>query len=376
MNSIHASLFASYAPAIFSGEGETKQIDSLVQSIQNDWLKVTELAASAKKALFAVKSHRGTYEVALKQKESIRRRAILNKQSALVCSYTAAVYAFRFFGQRLVASTRVLAGLIPDLIKDSGISAGNSMVNDCRRSNTVVCTRIISDMPDTLTALAAELSPEDIMLIASGSGDLISLSLELFEHEKAHRFAAPLNVPYQFGAICHPAYQALEEELVKLEVVVARAEQTSLAFERARSLALNQEQFQSRLANVSTPEKARLIIKEADATMVDYRASLVALEIGLYAVYAAERATEEKLKALPNSFGNSENGQWGLAQTNRIAAKCLLESVVARCKKIRPGHRNSENHQLRDTSYATMENAFKSIPATFQFPFLGFLQSR
>jgi hypothetical protein len=373
MNTINASLFASFTPAVFSNRAEVQGIDNLIQAIYSEWQKVSELAASAKKALFAVKSHLGTYEVALKQKENTRRRAIINKQQALCGNYQAVDYAFRFFGQRLVANTRTLAALIPELVKDSKFSAGDSSINDARRSNTVVCTRIISDMPDSLRTLAAQFAPEDVMQIVGGGDLLLDLSMSLFEHEKAERFAAPLNIPYQYGVTSAPDYVSLEEKLVKLAAIVERTEQVAQAFERARSLAGNQEQFKSRLANVNTPAEARQIVKEADAAMVDYRASAVALDQGVSAIYYANLACEQQLKAILPSHGDSASGLYNVLKTNRIAAKCMMENALARRSKMRGLLDSKHNHDLRMTSFTTLETAFEAIPASFQFPHLNFL---
>jgi hypothetical protein len=373
MNTINAGLFASFAPTVFSDRAEVQSIDTLIGTIHSEWQKVSELAASAKKALFAVKSHRGTYEVALKQKENTRRRAIINKQLALCANYEAADYAFRFFGQRLVANTRTLAALIPELVKDSKFNAGDSSINDSRRSNTVVCARIISDMPDSLRALAAQFQPEDMMHIAGGGDTLLDLSTSLFEHQKAERFATPLNIPYQYGVTSSTDYVALEEKLAKLAATVEQTERAAQAFERARSLAGNQEQFKSRLANVSTPEQARLIVKEADAAMVDYRAAELALEQGASAIYYANLACEQQLKAIRPSHGDSASGLYNVLKTNRIAAKCMMENALALRSKMRGLLDSKHSHDLRMTCYQTLEAAFEAIPANFQFPHLNFL---
>lgn len=373
MNTINASLFASFAPAVFSDRAEVQSIDTLIGTIHSEWQKVSELAASAKKALFAVKSHRGTYEVALNQKENTRRRAVINKQSALVCNYAAADYAFRFFGQRLVANTRTLAALVPELVKDSKICAGNSSINDARRSNTVVCVRLITEMPDSLQDLAAQFKPEDVLHIASGSGDLITLGLALFDHNQVERFAAPLNIPYQYGVTSQPAFVALEEKLAKLAATVEHTERAAQAFERARSLAGNQEQFKQRLANVSTPEQARLIVKEADRAMLDYRAAELALDQGTSAIYYANLACEQQLKAAPQTHGETASGLWAVVQTNRIAAKCLLLNAMDRRAKMKGMLHTKDHHDLRMTCYQTLEAAFEAIPANFQFPYLNFL---
>jgi hypothetical protein len=373
MNSLHANLFASFIPLAFRVNAETEGIDNLIQAIHSEWLKVSELAASAKKALFAVKSHRGTYEAALKQKENSRRRAVIDKQNALCCNYTAADYTFRFFGQRLVMSTRTLAAMIPALMKDCNNPTGTTTIDDARRSNTVVCTRIISEMPEALQALAAQFKPDDVMQIASGSGQLIMLGLSLFDHDKVESFAAPLNIPYQYGVISEPAFIALEEKLLKLATAVEHAEIVAQASERARSLACNQEQFQSRLANVTTPEQARLIVKEADAALVDHRAAAVALEAAVSAIFHANRACEQQLKAAPHTFGDTASGLWSVVQNNRIAAKCLMQNAMARAVKMKGMLYNKDDHDLKMTSYRTLEAAYEAIPATFQFPFLSFL---
>jgi hypothetical protein len=373
MNTLHVNLFAAFIPAAFSVNPETEGIENVIQAIHSEWLKVSELAASAKKALFAVKSHRGTFEAALKQKENTRRRAVINKQNALCCNYTAADHAFRFFGQRLVMQTRTLAAMVPALIKDSNISTGTTTIDDARRSNTVVCTRIISEMPEALQALAAQFKPDDVLQIASGSGELIMLGLSLFDHDKVERFAAPLNIPYQYGVINEPAYIALEKNLRNLAAAIDRAEIVAQASERARSLACNQEQFKSRLANVTTPEQARLIVKEADAALVDHRAAAVALEAAIGTVFQAHRACEQQLKATPHTFGATASGLWSVVQNNRIAAKCLLENTMARAVKMKGMLYNKDDHDLKMTSYRTLEAAYEAIPATFQFPFLSFL---
>ncbi len=376
MNTIHASIFASFIPAAFSNSAEIEGIENVIEAIHSEWRKVTELAASAKKALFAVKSHLGTFETALHQKETTRRRAVLDKQSALVCNYAAADYAFRFFGQRLVKHTRVLATLIPELVEDCGRHTGDSGINDARRSNTVLCARIISDMPETLKALHAQFAVENVMDIASGSGAMTDLSLSLFDHTKVERFAAPLNLPYHFGVISDAAYKDLEEKLHKLAATLEKAEQVTQAFERARSLAHNQEQFQSRLASVSTAEQARLIVKEADDSLINYRAASVALEKATSEAYLTSLACQQQLKAAPSTYGDTDSGLWAMVQCNRVAAKCLVVSAMARLSKMKGQIHSKDNHELRGTSYATLETAFNAIPVTFQFPHLHFLQCR
>lgn len=362
---INKQTLASYVSGIFFSIG-SKGADELVAEILKNLDLAELMTARAKAAAFKCRSNRATYERYLKQPESKRRRASINKQQAMRASF----YSARCIGEdairRVILASQTLARLLPSMMEDSKYDRPSSDDRLSRSSNCVLVSRFLTGLSEYAEHLRAgwnieEKDRDDLAHGASDFSNLASNAADLGEKYE-HLFAESLDIYFVRG-INDATFTEVENRLDRLNAAVERGNLLLQAHADAKSRYLNDEQFNARMADATGPEASQQVLDAYNAAMLDFEHVNWALTMISHTLFVTHDAAEKALLAGKSSL--TMLGYDSVLQGNMMH----LRVQMARARILRRSVRavlDTKRNDLRP--YHARQTAFEAIPSVFRLP--------
>jgi hypothetical protein len=359
---------AVYVPGIGETEEERKA-DPIVARIRYHLKQAEEMAALAKSALHKVARHHEAYDRMLKvHNRTKKQQAVIEKQKNLGGSYQGAKDAFKYHAGRVVDGLTELAALMPHLIE--GGSRYNSTVPSYgRKSNAVLCSRMVKALPAVLDKLAEALAPRGDRLVWCGNEQLSQILAYLYHPVHGHEFDENLTVPYVFGV--SPELAELDSLLIALDEAVARQSQVMKEFCDAKS-----RYFSDKWDTAVTPiAGAQSELAEFEGLKVDFEVADWSLQNANEAVWAPiHKIDPHLLRALAERISSLR--PYPIVGNNIVAAKCRVESAlraVHAANALMQVHRRASEIDPKTSARMEMGRqalnvAFEGIPAVHNLP--------
>ncbi|MBS1999756.1 MAG: hypothetical protein JSS86_25725 [Cyanobacteria bacterium SZAS LIN-2] len=352
-------------------------VDGHFRTLSEHLRRAEEAANQAKRCLFAVKSHHGTYEKIVRLPRNKRLQAIVEKHSNLQVNYDVADHIFRCFANLALEASKKLSEFMPRLIELSLQQARDSNIQRARRNNAVVCSQLIKATPDLIDAMHQEFKPEDIMLIACGGSVMCTLRLYVCDESADQKYTGALNVPYVRGLFDYPAVVEMEASLAALQHAAAVCKARYQTFMEVRSRAMNLGSVDADLTTIKNPDDARAVVQKIDDETIAYELARHALEMARSELFHAQRHCRQALKAAHEDRGNTSMAPYlrVVADSNLVSVRCEIVAAdeVRMATRFPDDRTKPQCHELCTKSYSAVETAFEGIPAKFPARFLNYL---
>lgn len=382
---ISSTTLASYLPDKFGPQGQAA--DEIIARVSKDLEQAEEMSRKAKTALFQMNSHYGAYRQHVSDEEKARfgrpwrasrltaehpeyrKWHTIEKHTALRANFRAAVDAFEYFCERLLVDAHKLEALMPALVDEAQQSVEGVTTNDCRKSNTMLCSIFAGRIQGTLQALAREFAPADHAV------DDVKCSISALEHYYRanynidymdNPFSKQLDVPFVVGVSAEPRFLKLEQTREKVLELMAAYKRQHRLYTAAKSKIFNEPQFTQRLAEAANLEAVYAIMQEIQTRKMEYAAAARArsearLALTIFASWEARSVTDDAYKG----YVEEE-----VLKNNIISVRCLLAEVS---RLDLAEHERDYNDppplgDARDVLYS----ALKNIPLQFELPRHGY----
>ncbi len=362
---INKQTLASYVSGIFFSIG-SKDADGLVAEILKNLDLAELMTARAKAAAFKCRSNRATYERYLKQPETKRRRASINKQQALRASFYSAKCIGEDAIRRMIVASEALIKLLPLMMEDSKYDHPSSDDRLSRSSNCVLVSRFLTGLSEYAAHLRAgwNMEEKDRDDLAHGASDFINLASNATDlGEKCeHIFQESLDIFFVRG-IADATFAEVENRLDRLNAAVERGNQLLQAHADAKSRYLNDEQFKARMADAASPEASQQVLDAYNAAMLDFDHVNWALTMVSHTLFVTHDAAEKAL--LDGKSSLTRLGYDSVLQGNMMH----LRVQMARARALRRSVQqvlDTKRNDLRP--YYARQAAFQAIPAVFRLP--------
>ena len=298
---ITSATILSYIKGKFDWQGQAA--DAIIERMGADLGQAEAMSRLAKAALFKMSSHYSTYKEFVpdetkvfymrpyglrrheKEKPENRKWLVIDTHIAYRGNFRSTVDAFEYFGERLIADANKLVELMPTLVKEASQSAEGVTTNDCRRSNAVLCSRILCELDATLRALAQQFAPTESQLedVNWSLASLDHLQHSGFNLSWSNPFGRPLAPPFIKGASEDPVFVKLEEARDTLIKMIEDSRRYHNRYTVAKSKCFNVPQLKRRLAEAPDSDSMHAIMEEIDGAKVEYAAAARARSHGVVA---------------------------------------------------------------------------------------------